>query len=160
MRWPRCIFFAQAGVPEAEPGADVLAEFEAGGGADGGGFPEDADGEAEAARMAARPLPPVREAPTTAPPAHAPAPIRPPAVPIAAPAPSCGAPETRPVAIPGPKIPRPNREIDASTSDIASARVGSRPCSAAINWLKKVAPMPMMTASTMTLMPEAITLPS
>ncbi|MCY1437065.1 hypothetical protein D9M71_532140 [compost metagenome] len=41
-------------------------------------------------------------------------PVAPSAVPAAAPAPSCGAPDTRPVAMPGPKIPRPSKARAAS----------------------------------------------
>jgi len=46
-------------------------------------------------------------------------------VPTAAPAPSWGAPETRPVAIPGPKIPRPQPwRARPSTTDRACSTVG------------------------------------
>ena len=46
------------------------------------------------------------------------------AVPTAVPAPSCGAPETRPVAIDGPKMPRPNSDSAPSMIDSASSIVG------------------------------------
>ena len=95
-----------------------------------------------------------------APPASIAAPAAAPTVPIAAPAPSCGAPETRPEAMPGPKMPSPNSESAASTSDMAWPRFGSCPCSAVMNSAKKLEPMPTMTASTITLMPEEMTLPS
>ena len=66
--------------------------------------------------------------PGRAPPAPAiavPATARP--VPTAAPAPSCGAPETRPVAMPGPKMPRPSMASAASTTESACSIVGWPP---------------------------------
>src|SRR3546814_3280364 len=87
-------------------------------------------------------------------------PAVPAAVPNAAPAPSWGAPETRPLAIEGPKMPRPNSDRDASTRLMARPISGSCPCSAAVNSAKKLEPIPTMTASTMTLTPDETTLPS
>jgi hypothetical protein len=81
-------------------------------------------------------------------------------VPIAAPAPSWGAPATSPEAIPGPKMPRPSRARLASTRLIAPVRSGCPAPAAALNSEKKPEPMPTMTASTITLMPEETTLPS
>ena len=79
---------------------------------------------------------------------------------MAAPAPSCGAPDTRPEAMPGPKMPSPNRASEASTRAMAWPMFGSWPCRAVTNCVKKPEPMPTITASTITLMPEAMTLPS
>ena len=62
--------------------------------------------------------------------------------------------------MPGPKIPRPSSASAPSTCDMAAARSGSLPCNAEANSEKSVEPMPTMTASTITLMPEEITLPS
>src|SRR6266851_5164232 len=67
------------------------------------------------AAPAANPAPATPAA--TIPPAAAP-------VPTTAPAPSCGPPDTMPLAIPGPKMPSPNRESAASTMDVASSMVG------------------------------------
>ena len=61
------------------------------------------------------------------------------------PAPSCGPPETRPVAMPGPKIPRPRSESAASTIAMASSMVGVTPPNPAVNWPKSVEPIPMIT---------------
>src|SRR5262249_15018393 len=80
-------------------------------------------------------------------------------VPAAAPAPSCGAPETRPDAMPGPKIPSPS--IDNEASMIASAlSMVMSPADGAVNSAKIPDPMPTMTASTRTLIPDETTLPS
>ena len=57
-------------------------------------------------------------------------------------------------------MPSPNSDREASASDIALARLGCWPCSAEMNWLKNVVPMPTMTASTITLIPDETTLPS
>ena len=102
------------------------------------------------------PAPPTARAPPTAaaPPTASDARRRRPPCRRAAPAPSCGAPETRPEAMPGPKMPRPNSARLASTRLIACSRSGSWPCSALVNSAKKFEPMPTMTASTITLMPE------
>jgi hypothetical protein len=54
----------------------------------------------------------------------------------------------------GPKMPRPNSARLASTRLIAWPMSGSWPCSAAVNSAKKFEPMPTMTASTITLMPD------
>ena len=43
---------------------------------------------------------------------------------------------------------------------MASSIVGVAPPKPAVNWLNSVEPMPMMTASTKTLMPDETTLPS
>ena len=77
-------------------------------------------------------------------------------VPTAAPAPSCGPPETRPLAMPGPKMPRPSSDSAASTSAMASSMVGWLPPKPAVNSENSVEPMPTMTASTSTLMPDEI----
>ena len=90
--------------------------------------------------------------PTAAPPAST-------AVPAAAPAPSCGPPATMPLAIPGPNMPSPSRVRLASTIASASSMVGS-PGMALVNSAKSVEPIPIMTASTSTLMPEETTFPS
>ncbi len=84
------------------------------------------------------------------------------AVPTAAPTPNCGAPETRPLAMPGPKIDRP-RSVRAASARLSTAsRSGWAAGSAAwlVNWLKSVEPMPTITASTRTFTPDATTLPS
>jgi len=60
----------------------------------------------------------------------------------------------------GPEDAEAKSDSEASTRDMASERLGGWPCSAATNWLKNVVPMPTMTANTITLMPDAITLPS
>src|SRR6202012_2618819 len=52
-------------------------------------------------------------------PARAVVPTSAPAVPTAAPAPNCGAPDTSPVAMPGPKMPKPNSDSEASTRVMA-----------------------------------------
>ena len=89
------------------------------------------------ARIAPSPAPAAPRVPATAAappiPTTAPAPTT---VPTAAPAPSCGAPETRPEAMLGPKMPSPNKARLASISDTACSRSGSCPCSEDVNWEK------------------------
>ena len=82
------------------------------------------------------------------------------AVPSAAPAPSCGAPATSPEAMPGPNTPSPSSARLPRTRLIASARSVSSPPTAPTNSAKNPEPMPTITASTMSLIPEATTLPS
>ena len=62
--------------------------------------------------------------------------------------------------MPGPKMPRPSSDSAASTIAIASSIEGVAPPKPAVNSENSVEPMPIMTASTSTLMPEEITLPS
>src|SRR3546814_4759232 len=62
--------------------------------------------------------------------------------------------------MPGPKIPSPRRDSAASTIAIAWSIVGVWVPKPAVNWENKVEPMPMMTASTSTLTPLEMTLPS
>src|SRR3546814_4117451 len=81
------------------------------------------------------------------------------AVPTAAPAPSCGAPETRPDAMAGPKMPRPNR-VSAPISRLSASAISGSPPTRAVSSPNRLVPMPIMTASTMTLMPDDTTLPS
>ena len=57
--------------------------------------------------------------------------------------------------MPGPKMPRPSSDSAASTIAMASSIVGWLPPKPAVNSPKSVEPMPTMTASTRTLMPEA-----
>ena len=99
--------------------------------------------------------PPAR---TRRPPVTAPTP-RPKAVPAAAPAPSWGAPEIRPAAMPGPKMPSIRRDSAASTVDKACSRLMSGPVKELVKALNTVEPMPTITASTISLMPEETTLP-
>src|SRR3546814_11583320 len=65
-----------------------------------------------------------------------------------------------PLAMPGPKMPRPTSDNAASTIAIASSMVGVAPPKPDVNSEKSVEPMPMMTPSTSTLMPDEMTLPS
>src|SRR3546814_5513699 len=69
-------------------------------------------------------------------------------------------PETMPLAMPSPKMPRPTSDNAASTIAIASSMVGVAPPKPNVNSEKSVEPMPMMTPSTSTLMPDEMTLPS
>ena len=96
--------------------------------------------------------------PASAPPAIAPAPT-PAAVPTTAPAPNCGAPETRPAAMPGPKIPSATSASDARMTVAASSRVTSPGVISAVTAPKRVEPMPTITASTMSLIPDEMTFP-
>ena len=56
-------------------------------------------------------------------------------------------------------MPRPSSDSAASTIAMASSMVGVAPPNPAVNWENKVLPMPMMTASTRTLIPDDTTLP-
>ncbi len=61
----------------------------------------------------------------------------------------------------GPKMPRPSRAERGQDDRHAHRRwSGWRRRSRLVNWENSVEPMPMMTASTSTLMPEEMTLPS
>ena len=62
--------------------------------------------------------------------------------------------------MPGPKMPSPRSDSAASTIAMASSIVGVAPPNPEVNCEKSVEPMPMMTASTSTLMPDETTLPS
>ena len=62
--------------------------------------------------------------------------------------------------MPGPKMPRPSSDKAASTIAMASSMVGVAPPKPAVNCENSVEPMPMMTASTRTLIPDEMTLPS
>ena len=96
--------------------------------------------------------------PVTAAPMATPVPTAPTAAPAIAPAPSCGAPDTRPVAIPGPKMPSASSASEASITTSAWSMDGSSGCT--WNSANRPEPMPTMTASTKTLMPDDTTLPS
>src|SRR5262249_127781 len=76
----------------------------------------------------------------------------------AAPAPNCGAPETSPAARPGTNTARPNTAIAAKIVDAACVSVISP--LGRISVPNSVAPMPTTIASTISLMPAEITLPS
>src|SRR3546814_5095110 len=94
--------------------------------------------------------------------APAPSATTPPAaspVPTAAPALSCGPPETMPLAIPGPKMPRPSRDRAARTIAIASAIVGVAPPKPFVNSENNGDPIPTMTERTKTFTPEEMMLP-
>jgi hypothetical protein len=62
--------------------------------------------------------------------------------------------------MPGPKIPNPRSDKAPSTWDMAAAKSGSWPWRDWVNDANSVEPMPMITARTITLMPDATTLPS
>ena len=68
-----------------------------------------------------------------------------------------GAPDTRPVAMPGPKIPSASKVSEASMMTSAWSMFGS---GWTWNCANRPEPMPTITASTSTLMPAATTLPS
>ena len=105
------------------------------------------------APAATAPPTPVAAAPTaTAVPA---APIAAPAI---APAPSWGAPDTRPVAMPGPKIPSASKVSEASMMTSAWSIEGSSGWT--WNCAKRPEPIPTITARTSTLTPADTTLPS
>ena len=83
------------------------------------------------------------------------------AAPMATPvpaAPSCGAPDTRPVAMPGPKMPSASSASEASITTRAWSMDGSS--GTVWNSANSPEPMPTMTASTSTLTPDDTTLPS
>ena len=91
--------------------------------------------------------------------APAPAAPTPSVVPAAAPAESCGAPETRPAAMRGQKMARPIRVRAPSTTAKACSIVMSSGSSAVRSVANMVEPMPMTIAITSTLMPDEMTLP-
>ena len=64
-----------------------------------------------------------------------------------------------PLAMPGPKMPRPSSDKNASTKPIASEMVGVAG-KLVVKVENSVEPMPTMTASTSTFTPEEMTLPS
>ena len=108
-----------------------------------------------AARRRARPGAPHR--PSSMPPATA-VPPSAAVVATAAPAPSCGAPEIRPAAMPGTKMARPNTAMAARMVEAACVSVISPV--GRISVPNSDAPMPTTMASTISLMPEEMTLPS
>jgi hypothetical protein len=62
--------------------------------------------------------------------------------------------------MPGPKMPRPKSATAPSTVDRACSMVMSPPANELAKLEKSVEPMPTMTASTISLIPAAMTLPS
>ena len=88
---------------------------------------------------------------TTVPPAAA-------VVATAAPAPSCGAPVISPAAMPGTKMARPNTAMAARMVEAACVSVMSAVGRTSVPKIEL--PMPTTMASTISLMPEEMTLPS